>query len=174
MQQLTVFDIYPDSYCGKMSQERSVQTAEKISAPSSKKPRGSQTRLPMFLDLTESGATAEASWGTGIPYRGICTTLNGGESLRDASGCVWYAISTDSQHPKFYLVLNLGEKPREPVPSRLTDILETNPDPKYQLSAKACLGILRRAERRGKELPKELKEALEQQATRSKSGGALT
>ena len=34
---------------------------------------------------------------------------------------------------------------------------------KYYLSARACLGILRRAEKRGKELPKELKEALERQ-----------
>lgn len=33
---------------------------------------------------------------------------------------------------------------------------------KYYLSPKACLGILRRAERRGKELPKMLKDALEE------------
>ena len=36
-------------------------------------------------------------------------------------------------------------------------------DPKYRLSARACQGIINRAERRGKELPKELKEALEEQ-----------
>ncbi len=39
---------------------------------------------------------------------------------------------------------------------------------KYYLSAKACEGILRRAERRGKELPPMLKEALEQQIKREK------
>ena len=48
--------------------------------------------------------------------------------------------------------------------SGLSDILEPNPHPKYFLSAKACQGILRRAEKRGKELPPMLKEALERQA----------
>lgn len=56
--------------------------------------------------------------------------------------------------------------------SRLSRILEDNPLPKYALSERACLGILNRAAKRGKELPKELKEALERQAvTPSKSGG---
>ena len=36
--------------------------------------------------------------------------------------------------------------------------------PKYYLSAKACLGILRRAEKRGKELPEILRLALERQS----------
>ena len=35
---------------------------------------------------------------------------------------------------------------------------------KYYLSRKACLGILRRAQERGKELPEELRIALERQA----------
>jgi hypothetical protein len=42
--------------------------------------------------------------------------------------------------------------------------LEENPHPKYFLSAKACQGILRRAAKRGKELPPMLKEALIRQA----------
>lgn len=61
------------------------------------------------------------------------------------------------------MTLNIGEKPREPNPTKLSQLLETETDPKYRLSAKACQGILNRAERRGKELPKELKEALEEQ-----------
>jgi hypothetical protein len=36
---------------------------------------------------------------------------------------------------------------------------------RYWLSAKACQGILNRAERRGKELPPELKAALVAQST---------
>jgi hypothetical protein len=44
----------------------------------------------------------------------------------------------------------------------LSQILETNTPDKYCLSAKACAGILRRAEKRGKELPQMLKEALEE------------
>ena len=49
-------------------------------------------------------------------------------------------------------------------PSRtsLSDILETGRVPeKYFLSQRACSGILRRAEKRGKALPDALKEALE-------------
>ena len=44
------------------------------------------------------------------------------------------------------------------------EILEEEPHPKYYLSTKACQGILNRAAKRGKDLPKELKEALIQQA----------
>lgn len=57
--------------------------------------------------------------------------------------------------------------------SRLSQTLVDTPLPKYSLSEKACLGILNRAARRGKELPKELKEALERQATPSKLGGGV-
>ena len=46
----------------------------------------------------------------------------------------------------------------------LSAILEENVPEKYSLSPKACLGILRRAERRGKDLPPLLKAALMQQA----------
>lgn len=42
----------------------------------------------------------------------------------------------------------------------LSDILEEDPDAKYNLSWKACYGILKRAENRGKILPEPLKEAL--------------
>ena len=45
--------------------------------------------------------------------------------------------------------------------SSLSDILETGTvPPRFYLSAKACQGILRRAERRGKALPERLREAL--------------
>ncbi len=44
----------------------------------------------------------------------------------------------------------------------LSDVLETGPVPqKYYLSARAARGILRRAEKRGKELPLRLREALQ-------------
>ncbi|MBO6031799.1 MAG: DNA cytosine methyltransferase [Prevotella sp.] len=42
----------------------------------------------------------------------------------------------------------------------LSDVLEENPDEKYNLSWRACFGILRRAETRGKELPSALHIAL--------------
>jgi len=44
----------------------------------------------------------------------------------------------------------------------LSDILETGDVPqRYYLSGRACRGILRRAEKRGKELPEALRHALE-------------
>lgn len=66
------------------------------------------------------------------------------------------------------MMLNTGECPNAAVESRLSQILEDNPREKYYLSAKACRGILRRAERRGKDLPKLLKQVLLMQ---SESGG---
>ena len=56
--------------------------------------------------------------------------------------------------------LNTGECPSDARESTLSQILEANAPEKYYLSSKACAGILRRAERRGKELPPMLKEAL--------------
>lgn len=63
---------------------------------------------------------------------------------------------------------NTGESPNAAAVSRLSQILEETPQEKYSLSAKACQGILRRAERRGKDLPEMLKTALLMQ---SESGG---
>ena len=66
-------------------------------------------------------------------------------------------------------MLNTGEYPNVVVESTLSSILEANAPEKYYLSAKACEGILRRAERRGKELPPMLKAALEQMIEREKA-----
>ena len=60
------------------------------------------------------------------------------------------------------MTLNTGECPSAARESTLSQILQANAPTKYYLSAKACAGILRRAERRGKELPPILKEALEE------------
>lgn len=57
--------------------------------------------------------------------------------------------------------LNIGECPKEENASFLSQILEVFVPTKYYLAPKACLGILRRAERRGKELPPMLRQALE-------------
>ena len=61
---------------------------------------------------------------------------------------------------------NIGECPNAAVESFLSRILQPMEDvqKKYYLSRKACLGILRRAQERGKELPEELRIALERQA----------
>ena len=60
--------------------------------------------------------------------------------------------------------LNTGAAPRRPIRVSLSGILEAYQALKYYLSKTACLGILRRAFERGKELPKMLARALKIQA----------
>lgn len=76
--------------------------------------------------------------------------------------------------------LNISECPNDAEESSLSQVLETTSIPqKYFLSARACEGILKRAERRGKVLPDTLRAALERSVrTQSRepakaSGGAL-
>lgn len=132
-EQMTMFD--RDTWSGKTSPEPSAPQKAKTSAPSLKKPRGSRTKMPLFLDLrTENGRQPDVSW------------------------------ETDGASLGGYSMHSIGESPSVAVESRLSQILEDTPHPKYYLSAKACQGILRRAERRGKELPEMLKTALERQS----------
>ena len=122
-----------DIWCGKTSQEPSVPTKQKTSASCLKKPQKSQTKLPLYLNLQRvNGQQADASWEMGGALLGE------------------------------YAMHSFTESPKEDVESHLSQILEDNPHPKYCLSAVACQGILNRAERRGKQLPPMLKEALEQ------------
>lgn len=67
---------------------------------------------------------------------------------------------------------NFGECPNVAEESGLWQILQENAPLKYYLSAKDCRGILRRAEKRGKILPKILKLALEQQIERLEKYGS--
>ncbi len=56
--------------------------------------------------------------------------------------------------PTEFLTLSTPEFHSDAVASSLSDILETGDVPRrYFLSPKACAGILRRAAKRGKELP---------------------
>ena len=70
--------------------------------------------------------------------------------------------------------LNTGAAPRRPIRVSLSGILEAYPALKYYLSKTACLGILRRAFERGKELPKMLARALKIQAGLMRPDGQLT
>ena len=123
-------------WSGKTSPVHSVPGVRKAktSGSSSKKRHGSPKAMPLFLDLRTDGNTQDASWEMG------------GRLLGD------------------YTTHSFGECPSEGNVSRLSQILEDMVHPKYYLSAKACAGILRRAEQRGKELPKMLRMALEAQA----------
>ena len=120
--------------CQAQENETEKTSPAKISAPSLKKRQGSAIRTPLFLDLRGSGRRLEPSWETD------------GASLGE------------------YMTHSFGESPSVAAESRLSQILEEQAHPKYSLSARACQGILNRAERRGKELPEELKKALENQS----------
>ena len=130
---------------GRTSSGRSHRTAARTSGQSSKSSAGSQTRRYQFLDLrTDGGNRQERSWETGGRLHGEPMTRNTGES------------------------------PSVDVESHLSQILEASPHPKYSLSAKACLGILNRAEKRGKVLPEILKAALTQQAQMELTASKVT
>ena len=120
-----------DTYCGKTSQEPTPQTEAMTSTQSSRRFVPSVTKEYQFLDLRMGfGNLLGAYWET-------ATVLPGGRSTR-----------------------NTGESPSAAVESSLSDVLEMNAPEKYCLSPKACNGILRRAEKRGKTLPDMLKQAL--------------
>lgn len=95
---------------------------------------GSSLRTSLvFCRRTEDGIWEPSSggWGTsGIGGPMGCWTLNGSEWPNGGDGC------------------------------SLSEVLETDVAPTYYLSPRACAGILRRAERRGKTLPPMLHQAL--------------
>ena len=62
--------------------------------------------------------------------------------------------------PGGFLTLSISEWPSAAAVCSLSQVLVTDAPPKYFLSAKACLGILRRAEKRSKELPEVLERSL--------------
>lgn len=161
--QMSLFDL--DSQFTKTLPESSVQTKVKTSDVSSKKQRKSSIKMPLYLDLRkESGKIADASWETDGVSLGEYMMPNIGEYHNDEEGFVYSQISTDTQQENSYLMLGYWEKPNTPTPSKLSQILEKNPNPKYNLSAKACQGILNRATKRGKQLPPLLEKTLKQQA----------
>ena len=75
------------------------------------------------------------------------------------SGTVWHGE---------YSTRSSSEWPKDAVACSLSEVLETDVPQTYSLSQRACAGILRRAEKRGKPLPAELREALERVAFASK------
>lgn len=122
-----------DGLFGKMLQGLSAAPVEMISEPCWKSLQGSQNQEFLFLDLRKDGRKQDVSAEMDGLLHGDCT------------------------------MLSTGVFPNVDRESHLSQILEEAPHPKYCLSPKACQGVLDRAERRGKILPEELKEALEYQ-----------
>lgn len=143
--QITLFA--PDSWCGKTSPAPSpaAQKRARTSASSLKRSAALKTVPYLFLDLRPGhGNLLGPYWALISPWRGDASTLNTGVSPRDA---------------------------RE---SSLWQILQEIVPRKYYLTPTACLGILRRAKERGKELPPQLKTALMMQAGLIRDGKLLT
>lgn len=80
----------------------------------------------------------------------------------NGSGCI-VADSLSLSHGE-HLTLSIGEYPKEERESTLSQILMVNVPEKYFLSKRGCEGILHRAFKSGKPLPKVLEEALTYQA----------
>ena len=100
---------------------------------------------------------APAGW-YGRTSPASCRVTEGG-ILEPSSGC--WGNSGMGSHTEF-LTLSTLEFHSAAAVCSLSDILETGDVPqRYFLSATACLGILRRAAKRGKALPALLRQALE-------------
>ena len=162
--QVSIFD--QDIWCGKMSAEASQvpekTEQEKTSELSWRSWQGLSKKKSQFLDLRRvNGVPQESSSEMGGALLGGSQMPNIGEFLNVEEGLRSLLTSTDTMHLALFLEnTNPTEAPCEYIPSHLSDILEENPDPKYTLSSKACLGILNRASRRGKTLPLMLEAAL--------------
>ena len=133
-----------DLWCGKMSPELSPAQTARTSGRSSKKPSELRTADYLFLDLRPGGGNLLGPcWEKNSPLLGAFWTLNTGASPKDA------------------------------VESSLSQILQATVPQRYYLSRTACMGILRRAEERGKDLPPQLEAALERQAGIAKNATSL-
>ena len=128
----------PDTFAGRMSQVASAQARRtgRISGLSWRKLLDYIAPDYQFLDLSSDAGNllGQYEWT-------IRSALHGGCWLR-----------------------NTGPSPRDAIESFLSQILQAHPPKKYYLTTAACLGILRRAEERGKPLPKALDTALRIQA----------
>lgn len=94
-----------------------------------------------------------APWQVLDVPQGTARTSKPGGGWKNAGGCS-RGVLWDVRLPDEWL-------PEAKRPSRLVDVLEREPVPaRYFLSRKACDGILRRAERRGRKLPPALEAAL--------------
>jgi hypothetical protein len=83
------------------------------------------------------------------------------DSARGGLTSVWLPGQAVGRHGGFS-TLNTSDWPNDAAVCSLSQILEPGPIPqRFYLSPRACAGILRRAEKRGKELPAMLRQALE-------------
>ena len=114
-------------------------------------------KMSQGLCRPQEDVTIRPCWKRSQKARFQCLILDGGQMPEwyEAEGLTSLGSCT---------IPNISERHSGAGVSFLSQILEANAAEKYSLSPKACQGILRRAERRGNDLPPMLKTALEQQA----------
>ena len=83
-------------------------------------------------------------------------------------------LNSGSMHHGRFWTLSTSESRNAASACSLSQALEDDIPSKFYLSARAAAGILRRAERRGKELPTHLRQALEALATDTATHGTVT
>lgn len=106
--------------------------------------------LPLLAELGPDGWSGRTSPAS-------CLATEGGRLAPCSEG--WQSSGMGS--PTAFLTLSTSDWPSDGSACSLSRILETGAVPRrYYLSAKACQGILRRAEKRGKVLPQPLALAL--------------
>jgi len=107
--------------------------------------------LPLLQDIAPDGWFGRTSPAS-------CQATE--EEILEPSSGRWANSGMGS--PTECLTLSTSEWPKDGDVCLLSDTLETGDVPqRFYLSAKACQGILRRAEKRGKKLPSALQVALE-------------
>ena len=94
------------------------------------------------------------------------------ETLRKSSGFSWSSAGMGFNGA--CLTASFSESPSVAAVCSLSDILESHVPQRFFLSPRAAQGILRRAKKRGRELPPRLQAALESLAMRQDEGGRMT
>jgi hypothetical protein len=159
-EQYTLFDL--DTPSGKTSQEFSARTTTPLAASWA---RLSAARKPSWR---QGGIETDGASGSRNGSQSHTMSLENGDgagtkyssSGRHGAVSVWL-LDPSEQHAGESLMPNISAWPNDASACSLSSVLETGLIPeKYYLSGKACDGILRRAERRGKALPAALRDAL--------------
>ena len=114
-----------------------------------------QEHSPVIKEKISKQSSNPYAQSKKIPFLFLC--LKSGQE----QDILW---EMDSILPGEQSMLSIGEYPKEEDVSILSQILQVGVPEKYYLSQKACQGILRRADARGKELAPLLKVALMKQA----------
>lgn len=126
---------------------------------------GEKPRYIVWENVTGAFSSNKEKTSESSSKRSAKSKMNQCQCLNLTNGTVqeksWEIITP---LPGEHLTLNFGEYPREENVSTLSQILQVGVPEKYYLSQKACIGILRRASARGKQLPEILRNALEEQA----------